>query len=130
MSTHLEGLDVVILIFCFIQVVGRAFIISSKYATYSEGQYRAIHDTKLTRSELEHDLLIVKLHRQKGPDNLLNDVATSVLRMQVEPTFLTMLSFNAMSEYTKKKFTEVNFYKYKYSYSGEQGERVDNYKYN
>ena len=79
-----------------------------KYSTYPDKLYRKIYNTKLTKEEFESELLGTNWG-VFTPNCILAEIATSIVRQDVEPRFLTFKSFSNFGEVAENMFTDQNY---------------------
>ena len=90
---HEQGYDLVFLGFMFFQQNYRAWMIAMKYAVYTDNMMWRLNNELLTAAEITGDLLTVGWFGAT-PETLLNELAYSLVRMDIEPRLLTMRVLN------------------------------------
>jgi hypothetical protein len=83
-------------------------MISMKYATFTDKNWRKIHEEVLSFEEVRSELmapawLVIR------PALLLQEIAAALVRQDVEPRFLNFRSFSDFGTVSEKKFTDMNY---------------------
>ena len=114
-ETHKYGYDCFLLLTAVLQLIIRAAIISFKYGTLPEKLYKNLHETILTKQEVEGQLLARGDGQfRTNPDGVLDEVAASLTRRSAEPSLITFLPFSDFGPSTRSKFTDIDHYDWKY----------------
>lgn len=113
MSLHKEGFDMILLFFVLLQIIIRIFVISMKYAFFSDKTWARFKGWRQTRKYIDTEL-ITQGWINATPDVLLKEIETCLVREDVEPRFLTMLPFREMGPCARSKLTKLGHYDYTY----------------
>ena len=108
MALHEAGFDMVFSFQLVVMLFTRAWMISMKYATFTDKNWRRIHEEIISAEDIRSELMVPAWLVIK-PDLLMKEVAMSLVRQDVEPRFFTFRSFSDFGTVSEKKFTDMNY---------------------
>jgi hypothetical protein len=83
-------------------------MVAMKYSTFTDKNWRKIHEEILSKEEMDRELMLPAWLIIK-PTLLLNEIGMALVRQDVEPRFLTFRSFSDFGTVSEKKFTDMDY---------------------
>ena len=108
MAVHEAGFDLVFSFQLVVMLFTRAWMISMKYATFTDRNWRRIHEQVISAEEMSSEFMFLSWMIIK-PEILLKEIGMSLVRQDVEPRFFTFRSFSDFGTVSEKKFTDMNY---------------------
>jgi hypothetical protein len=110
---HQEGLDIVLLIYCVIELTMQSLFKAARFGTFPSCKYRYANTRRLTGPEIKTEYL-VRGWLKSSPNELLREINASIIRNSVDQRHFSFLPFADMSPEFHSIFTRPDHYDYLY----------------